>query len=764
MCRKINFLALAVLWAMLVMVQPLTSQELPSRPQLTLEKVSPLDLIFSGYQLNEIKANNLKSKGTNPVISLRLDDKSKVDIVLSQVDILASNYKVSLADPNSLPIHKDDLAIPYEGNVIGDPGSSVRITLENQYVYGYFIYDNEKYYVEPAKKWDKSLSPSMMVVYTAQQVRKDKDVSCAATIEDEEVKEKGTNLKMAGSCQVAELAIAIDYSYRQTYGDNVSAINQTISVMNMVAGVYEGAFTDDIRFEIVEHFVSDCSTCDPWTTSTNANVLLDDFSAWGPTGFSSNHDIGQFWSDRDMCGDNGNCSVAGLAWINAVCGTFRYHILEDFTTTAWQLRVLVSHEMGHNFGANHDASGSGHIMAPSVSTNTTTWSPTSVNVINTAIAGFDCFEECVIGSCSELLSISTSGCSIGNPSTYDLTLEIRHGGGGSSASFDVIVDGQSYTHNWSTSPQTIVIPGLVADGEINNTITIAADDGSDTGCAANGTYDAPTADCAISIKADFNDCVLPNGWTTATTNQFSWNGGDPLVQFEWKFHDAQRQFANYDDQGNASSLKTIDGTCMAYMDDDIINHTLYTGEVTLTTATYDVTGVDTLKLIFDYNFHPFEDGGKGDNSSFFAVDVYDGKTWTNVLMDDNSDCPWSNVWAANCNESVDIDITDYIDPNFSVRFRYSDGDDSKWTGMIALDNIEIRGSVEQPADNIDCPEVIVVSEGELDNTYVARDLVMTSGTVSISQETMFAADETDIEAGFSVTTGSVFTVMSDGCN
>ena len=770
MRRKINVCALAVLWTLSCIMQPAMGQELPKKPLLTLEKVSPLDLVFSGYELNDIKSTNFKNKGVNPSITLRVSDKKEVDITLNKVDILANNYKVTTADPNSRIISRSELAVPYEGKVNGHPESNVRITLENQYLYGYFIYDDKKYYVEPAKKYDKSLSSSTMVVYSANQVKKNSPVSCAAKIEADEVKEKGSNLKMAGSCQVAELAIAIDYSYRQLHGGNVNAINQTISVMNMVAGVYEGSFSDDIRFEIVEHFVSDCPSCDPWSPTTDAQALLDDFTAWGPTGFSVSHDIGQFWSDRDLCG-GGNCSVAGLAWIDAVCGTFRYHILEDFTSTAWQLRVLVSHEMGHNFGANHDASGSTTIMAPSVSNNTTTWSSTSVNVINTSIAGFTCFEECVVGSCTELVGISTSDCSIGDPSTYTLTLEVRHGGGGTSSSFDVIVDGQSYTQSWTTSPQTVIINDLVADGEVDNIITIVADDGSDAGCAGSGVYDAPAADCAISIKADFNDCALPQGWNRATTNAFSWNGGDPLVQFEWKIDDATRQFANYDDQGNAGSLKTIDGSCMAYMDDDIINHTLYTGEVTLTTASYDVSSVDTLKLIFDYNFHPFEDGGKGDNSSSFAVDVYDGATWKNVLIDDSSTCPWSNVWQSTCNEYADIDISQFIGADLSVRFRYTDGDDGKWTGMIALDNIEIRGSVEAPADitpptnNENCPDVIVVnSEAEVGDVYEARDLIMTSGPVNVSLETMFAADETQIEAEFSVEAGTVFTVMNEGCN
>jgi hypothetical protein len=52
--------------------------------------------------------------------------------------------------------------------------------------------------------------------------------------------------------------------------------------------------------------------------------------------------------------------------------------------------------MGHNFGANHDAAGSGYIMAPSVNA-TNTWSSQSISSIRNHIASRSCL-ACVTGT------------------------------------------------------------------------------------------------------------------------------------------------------------------------------------------------------------------------------------------------------------------------------------------------------------------------------------------------------------------------------
>lgn len=750
---------------------------------------SSLSDIFRTYHVEKVKSHSLKSDSEEIDLVIHLDKNSKVVARLTESYLISPNYHLSTTNKVTT-ISDKDIATPYEGFVIGAKNSFVRLSLKDGFMYGYVSIGKDKYYIEPGRRYDKSLSRNDHVVYKAEDVKVVKKMKCASDFEEEHTGKLSGHLKSSGGCQLIDLAVALDWSYVQDHGGIEEAVDQSMSIMNMVAGSFEGSFSDDLRFEIVEHFVSDCSTCDPWTASTNAHVLLDAFTAWGPTGFSATHDVGQLWTNRNLCDNSGSCDVAGLAWVGALCTGQRYLILEDFTTTAWQLRVLVAHEMGHILGASHDVSGSPHIMAPSIASNTESWSTTSISVINNKLTQYTCTADCLIGSCSEITSVATVGCQPGTPGTYSLVIDIRHGGGGTSTGFDVIVDGVSYPQSWEESPQTVTIQGLPADGANEKTVAISASDGSDSGCQGSAIFDAPPGDCSLVVEEDFNNCTLPSGWTESSTNIYTWNGGDPLVQYRWKFDDATRQFANYDDQSNASSLKTIDGTCMALMDDDIINHTLYTGVVTLTSATYDMGGMDTVKLKFDYNFHPFEDGGKGDNDSYFEVNVYDGAEWVTVLHDTDSECDWHNVWPSSCTDEADIDVSAYANDAFAVRFVYSDGNNSQWAGMVALDNIEVRGSIAPagPTCNdgqqnggelgVDCGgpcppcpdgltgpcEDVIVLENDADlDLYEARTLVMTNGPVSVQENTVFAADNTHIEVGFEVPKGNVLTVNSDGC-
>ncbi len=205
------------------------------------------------------------------------------------------------------------------------------------------------------------------------------------------------NRGFAYECKTFELAIALDHAYVQAYGGAVGAIAQSINIMNMVAGDYKDAFATEVHIEIVEHYISNCSTCDPWGPESEFQSLINDFASWANTGFANAHDIGQLLSDKDLygLGPNGEMRFGyiGYAMPDAVCSPQRYHIVEDYSTVDWNLRVLTSHEIGHNFGATHDGFGAPYIMASNV-INTNQWSNGSIITINRNIPTYTCASSC----------------------------------------------------------------------------------------------------------------------------------------------------------------------------------------------------------------------------------------------------------------------------------------------------------------------------------------------------------------------------------
>ncbi|NND08959.1 MAG: hypothetical protein HKN87_21515 [Saprospiraceae bacterium] len=182
------------------------------------------------------------------------------------------------------------------------------------------------------------------------------------------------------------MAIALDYSYVSSNGGETSAVNKAIGVMNTVDMYFDDSFNTDVDFAIVEMFVSTCAQCDPstWTSTLDALELLNNFGtgAAGTSGFSTDFDLGQIWTNRNIEYE-GNSYVVALAWRPGVCYS-KYHLLEDYTNNHNRLSTLTAHEIGYNFGSKHDTI-PGHIMYSSVN-GSGSWSQLSKDAINTVLS------------------------------------------------------------------------------------------------------------------------------------------------------------------------------------------------------------------------------------------------------------------------------------------------------------------------------------------------------------------------------------------
>ena len=111
--------------------------------------------------------------------------------------------------------------------------------------------------------------------------------------------------------------------------------------------------------------------------------------------------------------------------------------------------------------------------------------------------------------------------------------------------------------------------------------------------------------------------------------------------------------------------------------------------------------------------------------------------------------------------------------------------------MVALDNVEILGTVESVGSGLTgnsctdglrngdetgidcggsscppcdaCEDEVVVASPTDDNLFEARNLILTSGAVSLDQETVFSAGSTNISVSFEVLSGVTLCVYNDGC-
>ena len=160
--------------------------------------------------------------------------------------------------------------------------------------------------------------------------------------------------RMDGGC--VEIALDLDFFTWSTF-NNVN--NATEWALAMMAGV-EAIYTQELNglALLQASYVHIWQTSDPMSAFVqDAGAMLDSFrNTWQTTSAlnSVQRDMTHLISKRT------NTGTGGIAWLDVNCGSYAYGFSANLTNTtnyninsySWNLDV-VSHELGHNFGANH---------------------------------------------------------------------------------------------------------------------------------------------------------------------------------------------------------------------------------------------------------------------------------------------------------------------------------------------------------------------------------------------------------------------------
>lgn len=163
--------------------------------------------------------------------------------------------------------------------------------------------------------------------------------------------------------RVITISTDADPEWFGKYGDQSNAV--IASIINTAEAVYNRQL--GLRFRIVrQHVYADVS---PYTSS-DPGMLLSAFTrnpenatnlSTNPATFHDDVDLKHLFTGKDIDG-----SVIGIAYIGVVCAvpTLSYGITQSYLDVANP--GIFAHELGHNFGANHDSSDRSGMMYPSI--------------------------------------------------------------------------------------------------------------------------------------------------------------------------------------------------------------------------------------------------------------------------------------------------------------------------------------------------------------------------------------------------------------
>jgi hypothetical protein len=192
------------------------------------------------------------------------------------------------------------------------------------------------------------------------------------------------NLTASAGLPVAEIATEADLEYVQALGGGVVANAEILAVLNGVDAIYQS----EIGVTLSVVFQRAWETPNDPYTSTDPTILLPEFANhWNTNTISPvPYDAAHLWTGKNLDGN-----TVGIAYLRAVCRNSRYGLSERIGSRSLSV-PLAAHEMGHNFGADHDSCSSSDswLMCPSLVSNSNTFSPTSKTAISGYLSGITC--------------------------------------------------------------------------------------------------------------------------------------------------------------------------------------------------------------------------------------------------------------------------------------------------------------------------------------------------------------------------------------
>lgn len=284
-------------------------------------------------------------------------------------------------------------------------GPNANFTIDENFVLGRWEEDGESLHLEPLWLQVPDAPQDLYVIYRESDMIVTEDRSCLLIGKENYVPPshdaEETDSKAAGECYVVEIALAADLPLYQSFGNNANSVeNFMLGVLADVQTDYDDAFADELRYAVTATYIATSEATDPWSDTTdpasqdppgsfNFVGLLPEFSDWGNGGGfgGASYDVATLWTARDFDGE-----TVGVAWRPGVCTNGRYNTCQRLNS-ATSLRVLWSHELGHNWSSEHDGP-NGFIMSPSVNA-TSTWSAQSIaSVENYYNDNLECLSSC----------------------------------------------------------------------------------------------------------------------------------------------------------------------------------------------------------------------------------------------------------------------------------------------------------------------------------------------------------------------------------
>lgn len=228
-----------------------------------------------------------------------------------------------------------------------------------------------------------------------------------------------------GAVEEIEVGAIGDFEFTDAMGANAATAIATR--LNNVDGIFSQQLAIQITVNTIETFAN---ANDPFTDETDAGNLLDEVASYrAGNAAQSQAGLTHLYTGRNLDG-----TTAGIAFVGALCSTNFGAGLAEGVRGPTLDSLISAHEIGHNFGADHDGDADGtcpdeplnFIMAPSVGVSNDTFGQCSIDVMAARAAVASCV--------TPLPAVDMAVNAVGQPtslllgSTTDITFNVDNAG------------------------------------------------------------------------------------------------------------------------------------------------------------------------------------------------------------------------------------------------------------------------------------------------------------------------------------------------
>jgi hypothetical protein len=420
------------------------------------------------------------------------------------------------------------------GSVVGAPGSWVRLTRTPAGLFGLLSDGQDLYAIEPAATASAAAVGPMQAKGTAPVIYRLADTlmppgeaSCGVVTLDNLPALRATTGEqafdgVAGELQALaatlptkqiEVAVVGDFEFSGlTFAGGLTPEAAIAARMNIVDGIY----SSQVGVKVIVSDVTVFRTAsDPFTSTTVPSTLLNELASWRQvTPAQAARGLTHLLTGRDLDG-----TTVGIAFLGSVCNTRAAAGLTQGTLSTTSSALVIAHEMGHNFGAEHDgeagkaceATAQTFLMAPRLN-------------------GSDQLSACSLGSIAPVVNAARCIVALSIPDAdLDLPASIRR------------LRGQAFDYTFNVrSIGAITVDGLVATvtlpaGLVANSSAVAGGNpctpsGSTLACTIGSL--APQATRAITLNLSAPQAGAPSlAVALASSNDASAGNNNGQVTF-----------------------------------------------------------------------------------------------------------------------------------------------------------------------------------------------------------------------------------------